>query len=115
MLAPPPPPPSCRPGTPQCFLLTPKLLPDLPFSPDVAVLQIMNGGHIKEASAGGAISRGGCGWLVCQRDAPLAAVSSPWGQQRGAHAAHQAALRQLAAGAHAFCCPPPSDPSQPCR
>ena len=32
----------------QCFLLTPKLLPDLPFSPAVTVLQIMNGPHIAE-------------------------------------------------------------------
>ena len=39
-------------GTPQCFLLTPKLLPDLPFSPDVTVLQIMNGPQI------GSIARG---------------------------------------------------------
>lgn len=33
-------------GTPQCFLLTPKLLPDLPFTENVNVLQIMNGSHI---------------------------------------------------------------------
>lgn len=33
-------------GTPQCFLLTPKLLPDLPFTENVNVLQIMNGPHI---------------------------------------------------------------------
>jgi hypothetical protein len=33
-------------GTPQCFLLTPKLLPDLPFTHSVNVLQIMNGPHI---------------------------------------------------------------------
>lgn len=42
---------ACREGTPQCFLLTPKLLPDLPFSADVKVLQIMNGELIKEAAA----------------------------------------------------------------
>lgn len=42
------PPACCREGTPQCFLLTPKLLPDLPFSKDVTVLQIMNGGHVQE-------------------------------------------------------------------
>ncbi len=35
-------------GTPQCFLLTPKLLPDLPFTPDVTVLQIMNGPHVPQ-------------------------------------------------------------------
>lgn len=52
---PPLPPPCClictppttpyilRPGTPQCFLLTPKLLPGLPFNEAVTVLQIMNG------------------------------------------------------------------------
>ena len=43
--------PACREGTPQCFLLTPKLLPDLPFTRDVTVLQIMNGSHIKDVSA----------------------------------------------------------------
>ena len=32
--------------TPQCFLLTPKLLPDLPYSQHVSVLQIMNGTQI---------------------------------------------------------------------
>ena len=30
-------------GTPQCFLLTPKLLPNLPFSADCTVLSIING------------------------------------------------------------------------
>ena len=39
---------ACRPGTPQCFLLTPKLLPALPFSPAVQVLQIWNGPTIKQ-------------------------------------------------------------------
>ena len=43
--------PARREGTPQCFLLTPKLLPDLPFTRDVTVLQIMNGSHIKDVSA----------------------------------------------------------------
>lgn len=43
--------PACRAGTPQCFLLTPKLLPDLPFSKDVTVLQIMNGSHVEQARA----------------------------------------------------------------
>ncbi|KAL6755028.1 P-loop containing nucleoside triphosphate hydrolase protein [Haematococcus lacustris] len=37
---------SCKPGTPQCFLLTPKLLPGLPFTPEITVLTIMNGAHI---------------------------------------------------------------------
>jgi len=41
-----------EPDTPQCFLLTPKLLPDLPFSEKVTVLQIMNGVHIKEVANG---------------------------------------------------------------
>ena len=36
-----------RPGTPQCFLLTPKLLNDLPFSPEVKVLSIVNGPHLQ--------------------------------------------------------------------
>ena len=40
------------PDTPQCFLLTPKLLPDLPFSDDVTVLQIMNGVHIADVANG---------------------------------------------------------------
>ncbi|EFN54004.1 hypothetical protein CHLNCDRAFT_58355 [Chlorella variabilis] len=43
---------ACRTGTPQCFLLTPKLLPDLPFTRDVTVLQIMNGNHIKDVAVG---------------------------------------------------------------
>jgi chromosome segregation ATPase len=38
--------------TPQCFLLTPKLLPDLPYSDDVTVLQIMNGLHISDVANG---------------------------------------------------------------
>ncbi|KAG1681379.1 hypothetical protein FOA52_007427 [Chlamydomonas sp. UWO 241] len=37
---------ACRPDTPQCFLLTPKLLPGLHFTPDITILQIMNGPHI---------------------------------------------------------------------
>lgn len=39
---------ACRPGTPQCFLLTPKLLPGLPFTAAVQVLQIWNGPTIKQ-------------------------------------------------------------------
>ncbi len=35
-----------REGTPQCFLLTPKLLPDLPFGPNITVLNIFNGAQI---------------------------------------------------------------------
>ena len=41
---------ACKPGTPQCFLLTPKLLPALPFTPQVQVLQIWNGNTIKEVT-----------------------------------------------------------------
>lgn len=37
---------SCRDGTPQCFLLTPKLLPGLPFQPSITVLNIFNGSQI---------------------------------------------------------------------
>ena len=40
-------------GTPQCFLLTPKLLPDLPFTEDITVLNIFNGPHIEPAAARG--------------------------------------------------------------
>jgi hypothetical protein len=37
---------SCQPGTPQCFLLTPKLLPGLPLGEGITVLNIMNGPSI---------------------------------------------------------------------
>ncbi|KAL6778911.1 SMC5 [Auxenochlorella protothecoides x Auxenochlorella symbiontica] len=40
-----------RPGTPQCFLLTPKLLPGLPFNEAVTVLQIMNGPYITDVAS----------------------------------------------------------------
>jgi len=40
-------------GTPQCFLLTPKLLPDLPYSDSVTVLQVVNGPIAREAVEGG--------------------------------------------------------------
>lgn len=43
---------SVTPDTPQCFLLTPKLLPDLPFSKEVTVLHIMNGVHIGKVAKG---------------------------------------------------------------
>jgi chromosome segregation ATPase len=39
-------------GTPQCFLLTPKLLPDLPYSDSVTVLQVVNGPLTAAAVAG---------------------------------------------------------------
>ena len=39
---------SCRPGTPQCFLLTPKLLSELPYHPEVSVLNIFNGPYLQE-------------------------------------------------------------------
>ena len=43
---------ACAPGTPQCFLLTPKLLPQLDYSPEVTVLGIFNGPWIKQVSTG---------------------------------------------------------------
>ena len=39
---------SCRPGTPQCFLLTPKLLPELPYHPEISVLNIFNGPYLQD-------------------------------------------------------------------
>eukprot|EP00959_Pyramimonas_sp_CCMP1952_P463133 9484390-Pyramimonas_sp.AAC.2 len=42
---------ACRPDTPQCFLLTPKLLPQLEYSPAVTILNIMNGPRIKSVSS----------------------------------------------------------------
>ena len=36
---------ACRPGTPQCFMFTPKLLPDLPYTHDVMPMTIFNGMH----------------------------------------------------------------------
>ncbi|XP_078148221.1 structural maintenance of chromosomes 5 [Carex rostrata] len=41
---------SSQPNTPQCFLLTPKLLPDLDYSDACSVLNIMNGPWIDQAS-----------------------------------------------------------------
>ena len=43
---------ACAPGTPQCFLLTPKLLPQLDYSPEVTVLGIFNGPWIKQVATG---------------------------------------------------------------
>ena len=40
------------PDTPQCFLLTPKLLPELPFSAEVTVLHIFNGVRIAGVAQG---------------------------------------------------------------
>ncbi len=34
---------ACRPGLPQYFLITPKLLPDLEFTPEMTVLCVYNG------------------------------------------------------------------------
>ena len=53
----------------QCFLLTPKLLPGLPFTRDITVLTIMNGHHI-EAGLPKTFNKVGGGWVVCQVDAP---------------------------------------------
>ncbi|KAK1293474.1 hypothetical protein QJS10_CPB17g01857 [Acorus calamus] len=36
-----------QPSTPQCFLLTPKLLPDLEYSDACSILNIMNGPWIE--------------------------------------------------------------------
>lgn len=41
---------ACQPNTPQCFLLTPKLLPNLPYSEHITLLQINNGPLIKDAA-----------------------------------------------------------------
>ena len=41
---------ACCPGTPQCFLMTPKLLPGLPFTSDVQTLQIWNGTTIRQCA-----------------------------------------------------------------
>jgi len=40
-----------REGTPQCFLLTPKLLPGLPYSRHITVLSIFNGAQIAPETA----------------------------------------------------------------
>lgn len=42
---------ACRPGTPQCFMFTPKLLPDLPYTRDVMPMTIFNGQHTDELIA----------------------------------------------------------------
>ncbi|XP_019051963.1 PREDICTED: structural maintenance of chromosomes protein 5 isoform X2 [Nelumbo nucifera] len=47
-----------QPNTPQCFLLTPKLLPDLEYGESCSILNIMNGPWIEEPSQ--AWSNGGC-------------------------------------------------------
>lgn len=39
-----------QPNTPQCFLLTPKLLPDLEYSDECSILNIMNGPWIEQPS-----------------------------------------------------------------
>lgn len=43
---------ACAPGTPQCFLLTPKLLPQLEYTPEVTVLCIFNGPWIRPVARG---------------------------------------------------------------
>ncbi|XP_048134577.1 structural maintenance of chromosomes protein 5 isoform X3 [Rhodamnia argentea] len=47
-----------QPNTPQCFLLTPKLLPDLEYSEACSILNIMNGPWIEQPSK--VWSSGGC-------------------------------------------------------
>ncbi|KAL6654075.1 hypothetical protein ACP70R_007540 [Stipagrostis hirtigluma subsp. patula] len=49
-------------NTPQCFLLTPKLLPDLEYSDACSILNIMNGPWIEKPSK--AWSAGGCWRMV---------------------------------------------------
>jgi hypothetical protein len=43
---------ACRAGTPQCFMFTPKLLPDLPYTRDVTPMLIFNGAHTAELALG---------------------------------------------------------------
>ena len=56
-----------RPHTPQCFILTPKLLPNLTYSDTVNVMCIFNGPHIKASERAPSGPRGqrrsGCGSL----------------------------------------------------
>lgn len=54
--------------TPQCFLLTPKLLPNLTYSPNVTVLQIMNGPFVDEVANKFSMVRGegGRARLLCR-------------------------------------------------
>mmetsp|Transcript_64065 Transcript_64065/g.202670 ORF Transcript_64065/g.202670 Transcript_64065/m.202670 type:complete len:1081 (-) Transcript_64065:249-3491(-) len=41
---------ACQSDTPQCFLLTPKLLPELKYSREVTILNIFNGPHISDVA-----------------------------------------------------------------
>ena len=67
---------ACRPGTPQCFLMTPKLLPGLPFTSDVQTLQIWNGTTIRQCAQSykkvgrfqTSLSGGGCADVCMQSD-----------------------------------------------
>jgi hypothetical protein len=43
---------ACQAGTPQCFMFTPKLLPDLPYTEDVMPMLIFNGAHIADITSG---------------------------------------------------------------
>jgi hypothetical protein len=70
---------SCAPGTPQCFLLTPKLLPDLPFTRDITVLQVCVGGGGVDGGVGG---RGGTSLISYKWVGPL--VVARGGRQRDA-------------------------------
>jgi len=42
---------ACRPNLPQYFLITPKLLPDLNFRPEMTILNVFNGSWMLEQSA----------------------------------------------------------------
>ena len=43
---------ACQPETPQCFLLTPKLLPNLTYNEHVTLLEIYNGALVTNVARG---------------------------------------------------------------
>ena len=43
---------ACQPDTPQCFLLTPKLLPNLGYNEHVTLLEIYNGALVAGVARG---------------------------------------------------------------
>ncbi|KAL2234154.1 UNVERIFIED_CONTAM: Structural maintenance of chromosomes protein 5 [Sesamum indicum] len=53
-----------QPNTPQCFLLTPKLLPNLEYSDACSILTVMNGPWIEQPSKGSLINQISCGVVV---------------------------------------------------
>ena len=56
---------ACQAGTPQCFMFTPKLLPDLPYTADVMPMLIFNGAHIAD------VTQGFRGVVRCQPAPPM--------------------------------------------